>query len=53
MGVVPFLQRELANIGITMNAGKTVALLPKGHIPTPEEIIFLEALTSASRTGVE
>ena len=35
--VVPFLQRELANIGIAINPRKTVALPPKGHVPTPEE----------------
>ena len=32
--VVPFLQRELSNIGIVINPSKTVALPPKGHVPT-------------------
>ena len=35
--VVLFLQRELANVGIAINPRKTVALPPKGHVPTPEE----------------
>ena len=39
--VVPFLQHELCEIGITMNPSKTVALPPKGHVPTPEEIALL------------
>ena len=35
--VVPFLQRELSNIGIAINPSKTVALPPKGHVPTPNK----------------
>ena len=37
VGVVPFLERELTARGINFNPGKTVALAPKGHVPTPEE----------------
>ena len=42
--VVLFLQRELAGIGIAMNPSKTVALPPKGHVPTLEEIALLGGL---------
>ena len=42
--VVPFLQRELASIGIAMNPRKTAALPPKGHVPTLEEIARLESV---------
>ena len=42
--VVPFLQRELSNIGIAINPGKTVALPPKGHAPTSEQIALLEGI---------
>ena len=41
MRVVPFLQYELCKIGTTTNPSKTVALPPKGHVPTPEEIALL------------
>ena len=41
VGVVPFLERELAARGINLNRGKTVALAPKGHVPTPEETSLL------------
>ena len=41
VGVVPFLERELAARGINLNRGKTVALAPKGHVPTPEDISLL------------
>ena len=53
--VVPFLQRELASIGITMNPSKTVALSPKGHEPSPEEIVLLESVDVriAERGGVK
>ena len=34
-GVVPFLQREMTARGMDLNPGKTVALVPKGHVPTP------------------
>ena len=44
--VVPFLQRELSNIGIAINTSKTVALPPKGHVPNI--LPFLRALASAS-----
>ena len=52
---VPFLQRELASIGITMNPSKTVALSPKGHEPSPEEIVLLESVDVriAERGGVK
>ena len=39
--VVPFLQHELCELSIAMNPSKTVALPPKGHVPTPEEIALL------------
>ena len=39
--VVPFLQHDLCEIGIAKNPSKTVALPPKGHVPTPEEIALL------------
>ncbi|CAN0328772.1 unnamed protein product, partial [Scytosiphon promiscuus] len=39
--VVPFLQHELCEIGIAINPSKTVALPPKGHVPTSEEIALL------------
>ena len=42
--VVPFLQRELASIGIAMNPSKTVALPRKGHAPALEEIALLESV---------
>ena len=38
MGVVPFLEGELTARGIHLNPGKTVALAPKGHVPTPEDV---------------
>ena len=40
VGVVPFLEKELTARGINLKPGKTVALAPKGHVPTPEEIAF-------------
>ena len=53
--VVPFLQRELSNIGIAINPSKTVALPPKGHVPTPEQIAVLEGIGVgiAERGGVK
>ena len=53
--VVPFLQHELCKIGITMNPSKTVALPPKGHVPTPEEIALLGGIgvRIAERRGVK
>ena len=53
--VVPFLQRELSNIGIAINPSKTVALPPKGHVPTPEQIALLEGIgvSIAERGGVQ
>ena len=52
--VVLFLQRELSNIGIAINPSKTVALPPKGHVPTPEQIALLEGIGAsiAERGGV-
>ena len=50
--VVPFLQRELASIGIAMSPSKTVAFATKGHVPTLEELPCSKALTSTSRDGV-
>ena len=53
--VVPFLQRELSNIGIAITPSKTVALPPKGHAPTPEQIALLEGIGVgiAERGGVK
>ena len=53
--VVPLLQRELSNIGIAINPSKTVALPPKGHVPTPERIALLEGVgvSIAERDGVK
>ena len=53
--VVHFLKRELANIGIAINPRKTVALPPKGRVPTPEEISFLQGIDVriAGRGGVK
>ena len=42
--VVLFLQRELSNIVIAINPSKTVALPPKGHVLTPEQIALLEGI---------
>ena len=39
-----FLRRELEDIGIVVNTSKTVALLPKGHAPTAEDISLLEGV---------
>ena len=39
-----FLRRELEAIGIVVNTAKTVALPPKGHAPTAEEISLLESV---------
>ena len=38
---MPFLERELTARGMHLNPGKTVALAPKGYVPTPEEISLL------------
>ena len=39
MEVVPFPQRELANVGIAANPRKKMAAMPpKAHAPTLEEI---------------
>ena len=53
--VVPFLQRELSNIGIAINPSKTVALPPKGHVPTLERIALHEGIGVgiAERGGVK
>ena len=53
VAVVPFLQRELSNIGIAINPSKTVALFPKGHVPTPEQIVLVEGIgVSIAERGV-
>ena len=39
--VVSFIQHELCQIDVAVNPSKTVALPPKGHVPTPEEIALL------------
>ena len=53
--MLPFLQRELFNIGIAINPSKTVALPPKGHVPTPELIALVEGIgvSIAERGGVK
>ena len=53
--VVPFLERELSNTGIAINPSKTVALPPKGHVPTPEHTALLEGIgvSIAERGGVK
>ena len=45
-----FLRQELEDIGIVVNHAKTVALPPKGHAPTAEEISLLESV-DVSITG--
>ena len=40
----PFLRREVEDIGIAVNPANTVALPPKGHAPTAEEIPLLESV---------
>ena len=45
-----FLRQELEGIGIVVNPAKTVALPPKGHAPTAEEISLLESV-AVSITG--
>lgn len=40
-GVAPFLERELTARGTNLNLGKTAALAPKGHVPTPEDLPVL------------
>ena len=52
--VVPFVQRELSNIGFAINPSKTVALPPKEHLNTPEKIALLEGIgvRIAERGGV-
>ena len=42
---MPFLERELTTRGIHLNPGKTVALAPKGHVPTPEETSILAGVS--------
>ena len=37
---MPFLEPELTRRVIRLNPGKTVVLTPKGHVPTPEEILL-------------
>lgn len=38
VGVVTFFERELTARGIHLDPGKTVALTPKGHVPTPKDM---------------
>ena len=48
-----FLQRELEDIGIVVNTSKTVALPPKSHAPTAEEISLLQSVdVRADAVGV-
>ena len=51
--VVPFLQHELCELGIAINPSKTVALPPKGHVPTPEEIALLGGIDVRIAEGGE
>ena len=54
VGVVPFLQRKLPNIGIAITPSKTMALPPKGYVPTLEQTALLEGIgVRNSRNGVE
>ena len=41
--VFAFLRRELEDIGIVVNASEAVALPPKGHAPTADEISPLQS----------
>ena len=49
------LQRELSEIGIAIATSQTVALPPKGHVPTSEEISLLQGIgvRIAERGGVK
>ena len=49
-----FLRRELEDIGVVVNTSKTVALPPKGHSPTAEEVSLLESVDvrGADKGGV-
>ena len=53
--VVPFLQRELPNVGIAVNPRKTVAVPPKGHVATPGDNFFLDGIEvrMAERGGMK
>lgn len=42
--VVTCIERELLERGVKLNPGKTVALAPKGHVPTQEEISLLASV---------
>ena len=53
VGVVPFLQRELANIEIAINPNKTLALPPKGHVPTLDELLEGIDVRITERGGVK
>ena len=44
VGASAFLRRELVAIGIVLKIAKTVALPPKGHAPTVEEISLLASV---------
>ena len=39
-----FLRRELEDIGVVVNTSKTVAVPPKGHAPTAEEMLLVESV---------
>ena len=53
--IVPFLQRELSNIGVAINPSKTVALPGKKHVPKLEQIAPLEGvgIRIAERDGLK
>ena len=53
--VVPFLERELTARDVHLNPGKRVALVPKGHVPTPEEMSLLAGVgvRIADETGIK
>ena len=42
---MPFLDKELTARGIHLDTCKTVALAPKGHVPTPEERSLLAGVS--------
>ena len=50
---MPFLERELTARGMHLNPGKTVALAPKGHVPTVENISLLAGVGGRIAGGGE
>lgn len=52
---VPFLQRELREIGTVSNPAKTAAIPRRGHIPTTEEIALFASVGAfiAEEKGID